>query len=455
MLALDSKAWVERQFSDANLGDQRRQKRLAVIAQNMLNQPEESLPTQNVEWKDLKAAYRFFDCEDVTFEAITSTHWQQTRATEPGRYLLISDTTDIDYFSHRATTGLGQLGKGDGRGMQLHSCLMFNTETMQLHGVAGAQLTYRVKASKDETRTERLARRRESEVWGDGVEQVGSPPPGSQWIHVFDRGGDNFEAMCHIKLRGCDWVIRVGRLQRKVLTEAGDEIHLNEALQEAREVGSYELFIRAKQGVAARTAKIRVSTLTVTLPKPRHSSEWLKQCDVKEIKTNVLIVEEVTPPKGVQKVCWILYTSLPINTMGAAWQVITDYENRWIIEEYHKVLKTGCVIEEHALRKAERLEPLIGLITVIGTRLLQIKFLGRTDREAKAKTHIPAAWVRTMELLRPNLNTKSLTVYHFFRELAKLGGFLARKCDGEPGWQKIWKGYRKMQQTLDTMRLAG
>ncbi len=113
------------------------------------------------------------------------------------------------------------------------------------------------------------------------------------------------------------------------------------------------------------------------------------------------------------------------------------------------------LIEEHALRKAERLEPLIGLITVIGTRLLQIKFLGRTDREAKAKTHIPAAWVRTMELLRPNLNTKSLTVYHFFRELAKLGGFLARKCDGEPGWQKIWKGYRKMQQTLDTMRLAG
>ena len=109
---------------------------------------------------------------------------------------------------------------------------------------------------------------------------------------------------------------------------------------------------------------------------------------------NVVIVQESNPPAGVTPVYWVLLTSLPVQSFDDAWQVIDDYEHRWLIEEYHKVIKTGCNIEGPALRTAGRLEPLIGLISGIGIRLFQMKLLGRSQRTAQAKTHVPGSWLK-------------------------------------------------------------
>jgi hypothetical protein len=454
MKMLDNQTWVDSQFSQAELGDSRRTKRLVTIANNMLAVPEQSLPKQNTNWSDLKAAYRLFSNDNVTFDAVAETHWTQTRETKPARYLLISDTTDIDHFSHKATTGLGQLGKGDGRGMQLHNCLVYNCDDKLIEGTAGALLHYRIKVPKNETRTQRLNRVRESELWGNLVDKVGSAPAGSQWIHVFDRGGDNFEAMCHIRLTGCDWIIRAARLQRNVINQAGEKVSLKAALQEPRLLGSYELSVRSRKGVKARTAKIEVSVVSVTFPRPRHHSKWVKQCGIDELPMQVVLVQEVGAPKGVTPIRWVLLTSLPVNTFEDAWQVIEDYENRWLVEEYHKVIKSACSVERHALSSAERLEPLIGLISVIGTRLPALKLIGRHQKEARAATHVPATWLKVLKLARPKLRITGMTVYEFFRELAKLGGFLGRKHDGEPGWETVWYGYKKLHSLLDGLRLA-
>jgi len=455
MQVLDNDRWVEENFGSCELGDARRTKRLVKIAGNMLAAPEKSLPQQNVEWADVKAAYRFFDNENNTFQRIAEPHWQQTRQTKPGRYLLISDTTDVDHFSHQATTGLGMLGDGQGRGMQLHNCLMYDCNHQQIRGSAGALIYYRQHKPKNETRMQRLSRLRESDVWGMLVDEVGEAPEASHWIHVFDRGGDNFEAMCHVKLSGNDWVIRASKLDRKVLTNEGRKISLNEAISEARELGGYELSLRSRPGVAARTAKIRLSVVSVTFPRPSQYSKWVTRCGIKELKMNVVIVQEVDAPKGVTPIRWVLLTSLVVETFEDAWQVVEDYENRWLVEEYHKVIKTGCSLEMHALRSADRLEALIGLISVIGARLFQLKLVGRNQPEAKAATHVPASWLKCLKLVRPKTKLTGMTVYEFFRELAKMGGFLGRKGDGEPGWQTIWRGFQKLQSILDAMKLIG
>ncbi len=447
--------WVEEQFDLCQLGNRLRTKRLKKVAAHMLSQPEQSLPRQNPQWSDLKGTYRLFDSEAVTFAAIAEPHWQHTRKTLAGRYLLISDTTDIDHFTHRATTGLGPLGKGEGRGMQLHSCLVYNCQQKLIEGAAGALIHYRPTVSQGETRMERLSRRRESEVWADLVEHVGTPPPDSQWIHVFDRGGDNFEAMCHIRLRGCDWLIRAAKLQRNVITEQGDRVSLAKALESTRLLGHYELELRSRPRVGKRKAKLNVSTLKVTFPIPRHHSKWVATCGIRKLAMHVVVVQEVSPPRGVKPICWVLLTSLPVHTFDDAWQVVEDYENRWLIEEYHKVLKTGCRVELHALRTADRLEPLIGLISVIGTRLFQLKQLGRGNPEAKATTHVPSTWLKCLKLARPKLRITDMSVYTFFRELAKLGGFLGRKGDGEPGWQTVWYGYQRLHTWLEGLQLAG
>ena len=138
-------------------------------------------------------------------------------------------------------------------------------------------------------------------------------------------------------------------------------------------------------------------------------------------------------------------TSLPAKTFEQACQVIEDYEFRWHIEEYHKVLKSGCKIEGHSLRTLDRLEALIGLVSVIGVRLLQLKTIGKADKAAVAYNRVPHTWLNALKHLKPRIQVTTITVYEFFREIAKLGGFLARKSDGEPGWQTTWHGYRKLQ----------
>lgn len=455
MVTLDNDAWVEENFGNCELGDKRRTRRLQIVAKNMLASPEESLPGQNTQWSDLKAAYRMFDSKGATFPAVCETHWKRTRQTKPGRFLLISDTTEIDRSSHHATTGQGMLGGVYGRGVHLHSCLVYNSSDKLIEGAAGSLLHYRAAVSKKETVKQRLRRIRESSIWGDLVRKIGSPPEGSQWIHVFDRGGDNFESMCHVQLNQCDWVIRASQLNRNVIAPEGNKLPLSKAIDPAELLGSYKLSLRSRPGVAARTANIEVSAMQVTLPKPQQHSPWVKQCGISEITANVVIVEETHPPKGTKAIRWVLLTSLSVTNFDEAWQVIEDYENRWLIEEYHKVIKSGCNIEGPALRTAERLEPLLGLISIIGIRLFQMKLVGRSQPKTKAQGRVPSSWLRCLKILRPKTKITEITVYGFFRQIAMLGGFLGRTGDGEPGWQTIWRGFKKMHNQLDALRIAG
>lgn len=454
MRFLENPQWVENNFSGCHLGNSLRTKRLAIIANNMLDQPEASLPGQNSEWSDTKAAYRLWDQADVTFDAIATPHWQQTRQTPPGRHLLISDTTDINHTSHKATQGLGMPGDGNGRGLQLHSCLFLDCQNQTLSGSGGALVYYRKRVPEKETRKLRLSRLRESQLWGRLVDKVGPPPKGSQWVHVFDRGGDHFEAVCHIVQNRCDWVVRAAKLTRKVRDFRGETVKLSEAVQSAEELGQYNLFLRSRPDQAARTAKLHLSATRVTLPRPDRVDQYVKASGINSIETNVVIVEERNAPKNLEPVRWVLFTSLPALTFEDAWQVVSDYECRWTIEEYHKVMKTGCSIERHALRTTGRLEALTGLISVIGVRLLQLKTFAKHEPETKASRRVPHSWLRALKGLKAKLNIRQLTVYDFFRELAKLGGFLARKGDGEPGWQTIWAGYQKLQLIVKGINIA-
>ena len=125
--------------------------------------------------------------------------------------------------------------------------------------------------------------------------------------------------------------------------------------------------------------------------------------------------------------------------------MIEYYELRWLVEEYHKALKTGCRTESPQLKTADRLEAFVGLTSVVAVRLLQLKSIARTNPEVPAQRVIPSVWLKMLKLARKNLSrVHGLTVGQFYREVAKLGGFLGRKSDGEPGWITIWRGWEKL-----------
>ena len=134
-----------------------------------------------------------------------------------------------------------------------------------------------------------------------------------------------------------------------------------------------------------------------------------------------------------------------MTTFDDAWAVIGYYELRWLVEEYHKALKTGCRTEKRQLKAAGRLEAFVGLASVVAVRLLQLKSLARTNPEVPAQRVVPRVWLQMLKLARKGLNrVHDLTVGQFYREVAKLGGFLGRKSDGQPGWITIWRGWEKL-----------
>ena len=159
-------------------------------------------------------------------------------------------------------------------------------------------------------------------------------------------------------------------------------------------------------------------------------------------------MREVDAPKGVDPIEWVLYTSVPVASLEDAMVIVGYYEKRWLIEEWHKVMKTGMRVEARQLKTSERLEAMMGLMSVAAVRLFQLKGEARTAPERPAEQVVPPKYVSALKAVRKLGSSIQLTVGGFFRELAKLGGFLGRRRDGEPGWMTIWRGWDKLQTMI-------
>jgi hypothetical protein len=452
---LDTAQWAREQFGDCQLGDARRTKRLIQVAEQVANHPSGSFPKQMKDWGDLKAAYRLFDQDDVTFQAVASPHWKRTCAVPPGTYLVLGDTTELDFGYDPDIDGLSRIGNGSGCGFLLHNALLVEAQTQSLLGVAGQTIHYRKPAPKKENKSQRFKRERESRVWGDVIEQIGPPPRDAQFVHVFDRGADDFEVFCRLKQNRGEWVIRASSLHRLIVAPDGEKIALKEYLSTLPLAGTYQLNLRARPGQPARTATLEVRFGALHMPVPKHKSPYVRELKPEPIPMSVVWVREVGAPRGVKPIEWVLYTSLPVETFDDAWQIVEYYECRWLIEEYHKALKSGCSVQRRMLRTADRLEAMVGLMSVVAVRLLQLKSVARSDPDRPARSVVPKIWLTMLKAARKKLRrVHDLTIYQFYRELAKLGGFLGRRSDGEPGWLTIWRGWEHLNTLIQGAELA-
>jgi len=451
-LVLDGAKWAEEQFGSCELGDVRRTRRAVTIATSFAVSPDASTPKQIELWPDLKATYRLFDQPTATFEALAGPHWQMTRDAAHGVCLLIDDTMETDFGIHRNVKGLGPTGDGNGRGFMLHSSLMVHADTLDVIGMAGQELFYRRPTQRSkENSYARTQRARESEVWGRVIDDVGRPRNGVKYLHVCDRGADNIEVFCHCQVQNTGWVIRVTQLQRIIETPEGCRMKLQDQLAKQSILGTYDLSVRATANEPARTAHLEVRAAPVTLITPKRKTPYLRKIGPQRISESVVEAREINPPAGATPVRWVLHTSEPVVTFEEAWTILGYYEARWIIEEYHKCLKTGCRLESRLYETSTRLESLTGMLSVLAVRLLQMKSVARQQPDLPAERIVPKAWLAMLRALR---KAPIVTVRDFFRHLAGLGGFLMRKCDGEPGWITIWRGLEKLLLCLRGARAA-
>jgi hypothetical protein len=445
---LEPSVWAAEQVGTCDLGDRRRTRNLVSLATQVANNPSGSTPQQTQTWGRCKSTYRLMNEEDVTFKAITAPHNRQTIDKASGVCLLLNDTTEVDFGYDSTVSGLSHVGNGS-CGFLLHSSLSVS-EDGEVNGLAGQLIRYRKRSPKNETRTQRLKRDRESLMWGQLIEQIGLPPEGAQFIDVCDRGADDFEVFCKMLLNRHDWVVRAKQLHRRLADEAdGNPVHLSEKLASASFLGSYELTYRSKVH-GTRVARMEVRSCTISMPAPKLESPWLKKTGISLITMHVVEAREVNPPRGVEPLHWVLLTSLPVVSLDDAWRVIGYYEKRWLIEEFHKALKTGCRLEERQYRTSHALEAVTGLLSITAVRLLQLRFEAKRAPDQLAGNLIPSIWITALQALRPN--AKIETVGQFYRQVAGLGGHLLRKSDGDPGWIVIWRGFFSLNIAIQTIR---
>jgi hypothetical protein len=314
-------------------------------------------------WKETKALYRLLDEPDVSFASLMQPHLQQTReqAMSSPVVLLIQDTTDIDLSHRHKISGVGQIGNERGRGFFVQTVLAVHPEPREVLGCMAQQPFVRVPAPEGEQRHERLKReKRETDVWIRQVETIGTPPPGRVWVHIGDRGADMFPFFRACQITSTHFLVRAAQNRRA--QEHEEEITY--VLTCARSWPSQDCHpfeVAARHGRKARSTQLQLAFGQMTLLPPRNEPRAGKD----SVTVWVIRAWEEQAPEGEEPLEGVLLTSVPTTTLEQAWERVDWYGDRWLVEDYHQCLKSGCRIEQRQMQDVEKLLLSIIPITLV------------------------------------------------------------------------------------------
>ncbi len=456
-------AWANAEFGKVNLSDARLNRRLIVTAAHIRENPCGTLTRTITAKSELKGAYRLFENEKVKHLDILQPHLEKTRQAcrATGEYLLIEDTTECSFSQRGNIPGMGPLTHKTSQGFLAHTCLAtrierWNTDAtpeLTVMGLFGQECWAR------ETHKGSLAQRKkkkrqqkmsgnyspESDRWGRCILSVASPPSGTQWTLVADRESDIFSLMTRCQEHGVDFILRAAQL-RKALPEGKNVFTV---VAKTPVLGHFVLSLRSRPGVKAREASLEVRAFSTVIKPPRENPQKLGALPV-----NLVDVREINAPEEEEPVHWLLLTSWSCEGFSQAMRVVQGYASRWLIEEYHKALKTGTNIEDSQLSTYDRISALFAVHAVVAVDLLAIKLLARTRPDEPVSADIISSEaLQVLEHIhgRPE---KGWTNDLLCRTIARMGGYQDRKSDGPPGWLTIWRGWLRLTVLLEGFLLA-
>ncbi|MFL5662851.1 MAG: IS4 family transposase [Ktedonobacteraceae bacterium] len=449
--------WAVETFGAAELGDPRRTDRLLKVASALAANPSASLPHALETWGETLAAYRLLGNDAIRYQDILLPHWSQIyhAATQGSRILLLADTTEFDFSTHPALKGLGPMGNSkENIGFSLHTVLAMDPQMQQLLGCMTLEPFLRKLAPAGETKAQRKKRERESQVWERSVKQIGRVPPNCQWIYVGDSGSDIYTFWQTCEDLGYGFVLRVAQDRDVEIPEdhAPEDLthhHLKTLMRALPATAARFISIPAHHHQPKRDVFLQMSFQQVRVQPPVHGA-CLRQ---REITAWAVRVWETHPPEGQEPLEWILLTTLPILLPTDAWEVVQWYGWRWLLEDFHKALKTGCRMEHHNLQSVEALWRLLAILTPIALRLLLIRQAAQQDTETPA-TDVVSQEIVCVVIYLDQRHRDIVTAKQLWHAIARLGGYLDRKSDGPPGWQTLWKGWMRVMSVLDGVHLA-
>ena len=425
--------WAATEFETIDLGDERRNKRAIRLVERLSAQPTASVPQACGDWADTIAAYRFFNNEAVDWRAILGAHTDcaMTRMAAHEVVLCIQDTTELD-FNGQEASGLGPLSYEAQRGMFAHPTYAVSTSREPL-GVLDAWMWAR-KARNTQGKRDDVS---ESLRWLEGYERLAEMAPQlaqTRLVYVADREADIMALMVTARDSGTpvDWLVRA---KHNRTLKGGDKLWARVTSAEA--LGELRFTMAQRQGHKAREVIQQVWAQTVVLPDGAKG----------RVAASCIVAREMEPPEGEKPIEWRLLTNVHVSTLEDAARMIDWYRARWEIEMFFHVLKNGCRIEALQLGSIEKIERALVLYMVVARRIARLMRLGRTCPDLNAQLMFePDEWKAAYILNQQKVPSEPPTLNEVVRLVARLGGFLARKGDGEPGVKTIWLG---MQRILD------
>jgi hypothetical protein len=428
---------------------------LVLSADALLAHPGGTLPQKLSAPGPLKGFYRLMNRPEVTHTSVLAPAIDQVRAlvaAEAGVVLLVEDWTELDYTGLASMSDeLGIIGNGSHQGFLCASCLAVRPTGRRLLGLIGQRLAKRQRVRAGRRRQERRADpRRETRLWSALTADLPvATAAGTRCVVVADRGADVLEFLDGMAAAGRSFLVRANH-NRRIDRGDGELDKLFDHLRGRPAVDRRKTTIPAAAGRAARIATLAIAHAAVTVVAPKQPRGEVRG---EPLSLHVVRVWEVDPPAGVEPLEWVLLTDRPVATAADAWECVDWYECRWLIEEFHKGMKTGCGVEQLQFTTAAALEPTIGMLSVLAAQLLRLRDAARDPDQADrpARLWVGALAVRAVSLWRHRQERPDWTVAEYCLALARMGGHQNRKGDGSPGWITLWRGTLKLQSLIEVM----
>ena len=458
LACVQSDHWIDSELASCNFHDLRHGKRLRKLLGQLADQIGGTIPWAGQDWANTKAAYRFFSNPRVSEEQILGGHLQATGeriAAYGGPILMLHDTTEFS-FRRNDTAPVGILHKSymrknkKGRpvhytvcGILMHSSLAVTPAGLPL-GLAAVKFWTRdafkgCNALKKKVNPTRVPiEKKESYRWLENLKQATAllHDP-KRCVHIGDRESDIYELFCLAQEAGTHFLVRtcVDRL-------AGDgSSTITAEMKQVRVQGLHRIQVRNEQGAWSEAVlEIRYCRLVVLPPIG-------KQKNYPKVILTVIYAQERGRPHGRERIDWKLLTDLPVRSRQEAIEKIQWYSQRWKIETFHKILKSGCKAEESKLRAAERLVNLVAVLCILGWRIFWMTMINRATPEAAPEIAFTELELYLLDELvrdKASANQHSHSLSAYLTKLARLGGYLARAHDAPPGNKVMWRGLSRL-----------
>jgi hypothetical protein len=353
--------------------------------------------------------------------------------------LFVQDSTELNYTPLKSTKGLGTIGSSkDLRGMIVHTTMALTPERVPL-GVVNQDSWVRPVEDfgTKHDRKQRPFEEKESYKWLaslEATEAVQAQHPKARCISIGDREADVYELF--LRARGFKTRLIVRAAQNRLVDH--EERYLWSYMAAQPAATTVEMQVPQKGTKKLRSASLELRFARVPLRPPERPHEKLEPIEI-----HAVFLDEPNPPENVEALSWMLLTTLEVGDVDDASKIVEYYTVRWSIELFHRILKSGCRIEKRQLQTAEALQKLLAIDSLVAWRIQLLTMLGRSLPDLPCDVVFEehewkALYCFVYQTRKPPEKPPSLS--EAIRLVARMGGFLGRKGDGQPGMTVLWRG---------------